>query len=487
MLKVFHDLDTLFRPASVAIVGVSSDPASSGYNFTRFLIDHGFKGKIYPINPRLNEVLGIKVYPNLTDIPEPNVDYTICCIPAEGISSLLEDCKTKNVKLLHLFTGRMRETGRDKEAKLEYEILEKAENLGIRILGPNCMGIYYPKLGLSFNHDLPKESGPVGGFLQSGGGAGAFVRYAALRGARFSKIISHGNALDIDESELLYYFAHDPETKIIAVYIEGVKDGRGFIQALSYAAARKPVVMLKGGRGKAGVKSAFSHTASLAGSMEVWKAISKQHGVTMVQNFQELVDQVVTLTFLSPVTGRKALIAGGGGGKSVISADVWEEEGFQLPELSPKIREQLKEKVPAVWDWLRNPLDTSILQKSPVSLMNLMRILSNAEKFDVLVANLTQDDPRPTNIWLEIFVKDFIEGVLALKKEGKPVVCVIEASEISSSDMEVWRWGAIAEIRKRIVSEGIPVFPSHDRAARAMRRFVDYWYGKLERASERSG
>ena len=483
MPEDFYNLDRLFQPNSVAIVGASSNPGSFGYIFTHFLMGHGFKGRIYPVNLTLGEVLGLKAYPNVTDIPESNLDYVICCVPAEGILTLLEDCKYKNVKLIHLFTARMSETGRDKETKLEYEILEKARNLGIRILGPNCMGIYNPKIGLSFNHNLPKESGPVGGFFQSGGGAGEFVRYAALRGVRFSKVISYGNALDINETELLYYFAQDPETKIIAAYIEGVKDGRKFIQALSYATKKKPVIILKGGRGRAGVKLALSHTASLAGSLEVWRAMLKQHGATLVYNFQELIDQVVAFTFLPPVRGRKVVIAGGGGGKSVVSADVWEEEDFEVPDLSLKVREKLKEKVPQVWDWLRNPVDASILQNVPLSAMNLLLMISHEDKFDVLVANMTQDDPYPKDIWQETRARDLLDGVLAIKKEGKPVVCVIETGEIGLSDMESWRWSAIAEMRKHIVSEGVPVFPSPDRAARAVRRLVNYWVWK-ERKNE---
>jgi acyl-CoA synthetase (NDP forming) len=174
-------LGRLFSPSSVAIVGASSNPVSGGHQFTRFLIDHGFQGKLYLVNPTSSEIFGLKVYPRLTEVPELSVDYVISCIPADGVLSLLEDCGQKNVKLVHLFTARLKETGRDKETKLQGEILEKARKLGIRILGPNCMGIYYPKLGLSFNHELPRESGPVGGFFQSGGGAGEFVRYAALR------------------------------------------------------------------------------------------------------------------------------------------------------------------------------------------------------------------------------------------------------------------------------------------------------------------
>jgi acyl-CoA synthetase (NDP forming) len=468
-------LDRLFSPSSVAIVGASTNPFSGGHQFTRFLMDNGFQGKLYLVNPAASEIFGIKVYPRLTEIPESSVDYVISCIPADGVPSLLEDCGKKNVKLVHLFTARLKETGRDKETKLQAEIVEKARRLGIRILGPNCMGIYYPEFGLSFNYELPRECGAVGGFFQSGGGAGEFVRYAALRGVRFSKVISYGNASDIDETELLNYLASDSETEVIASYIEGVKDGREFAEALALAAKQKPVIILKGGRGKTGAKLALSHTASLAGSLNVWKAVLKQCGAIMVGSFQELIDQVVALTLLPPIAGRRVIVAGGGGGKSMVSADAWEEEGFELPELPAEFRKRLKEKVPEVWDWVRNPIDASLFQGTPVVDINVLEWLSSEDGFDLLVANLTQDDPLPNDVWEKGVAPNFLSSVMAIKRNGKPVVCVIETGEIGLAEMESWKWRAIAETRRRIVNEGLPIFPSPERAAKAIRKLVDYW------------
>jgi acyl-CoA synthetase (NDP forming) len=468
-------LGALFSPNSVAIVGASSNPFSAGHQFTRFLIDHGFRGKVYLVNPTASEILGRKAYPRLTEIVESSVDYVISCIPADGVLSLLDDCSKKNVKLVHLFTARLKETGRDKETKLQDKILEKAGRLGIRVLGPNCMGIYYPRVGLSFNYELPTESGPVGGFFQSGGGAAELVRYAALRGVRFSKVINYGNASDIDEVELLDYFASDDETKVIASYIEGVTDGKKFIESLALAAGKKPVIVLKGGRGKAGAQLALSHTASLAGPINVWRAALKQYGATHVSDFQELVDQVVAFALLPPIAGRRVVIAGGGGGKSTVSVDIWEEEGFELPELTGEFRGTLKEQLPQLWDWVRNPIDASLFQGTPVVDVNVLERLSSGDGFDVWVANLTQDDPLPNDIWENALAPNFVNSVVAIKKNGKPVVCVIETGEIGPAEMESWKWKAIADLRKQIVDHGVPVFSSPHRAATAIRRLVDYW------------
>ena len=468
-------LGRLFSPDSVAVVGASSNPISAGYQFTRFLIDHGFRGRLYPVNPKLNEVLGLRVYPSLKGIPEPNVDYVISCIRADAVLPLLDDCAQKNVGLIHLFTARLKETGRDEETRLQNEILERARELGIRILGPNCMGIYYPKVGLSFNYELPTESGAVGGFFQSGGGAGEFVRYAALRGVRFSKVISYGNAADIDETELLNYFVSDSETKIIASYVEGVKDGRKFLEALARAARKKPVIILKAGRGRIGAELALSHTASLTGSAEVWRAALKQCGAIMVSNFQQLADQVVAFNFLPPITGKRVIVAGDGGGKSMVSADTWEEEGFELPELSAKFREKLREKVPELWDWVRNPIDASLFQGTPVVDVTLLEWLSSEDGSDFLVANLTQDDPLPSDIWGKLLAPNFVNSAAAIKKNGKPLVCVIETGEIGPADMESWKWRAIAETRRQIIAQGLAVFPSAERAAGATKRLINYW------------
>jgi acyl-CoA synthetase (NDP forming) len=477
-LRIMPDdlsLGCLFSPSSVAVVGASSNPFAGGHQFTRFLIDHGFQGKLYPVNPTASEILGLKVYHRLTEIPEPNVDYVISCIPAEGVPSLLDDCNKKNVKLVHLFTARLKETGRHKETKLQGEILQKARRLGIRVLGPNCMGIYYPKLGLSFNHELPRDSGPVGGFFQSGGGAAEFVRYAALRGVRFSKVISYGNASDIDEVELLDYFASDNETAIITSYIEGVKDGRKFVEALALAAKKKPVIILKAGRGATGAKLALSHTASMAGSINVWKAALEQCGAVMVSNFEELTDQAVAFTFLPSITGKRVIVAGGGGGKSMVSADVWEEEGFDLPDLSAEFRKKLEERIPELWDWIRNPIDASLFIGTPMVDVNVLEWLSNEDGFDIFVANLTQDDPLPNDIWENVLAPNFLNSVTAIKKNGKPVLCVIETGEIGLEEMESWKWRAIAETRRQIVNRGIGVFPSAERAAKAIGKLVNYW------------
>jgi len=242
------DLNFVFNPKSVAVAGVSP---SRGYDamaetYVRALIECKFNGPIYPINPKGGELKGLKVYPNVKDVPD-SLDYVISCIPAAAVPQLIKDCAAKGVKTVQFFTSGFSENGTEEGRRLEAEVCDLARRGGIRLIGPNCMGVYCPKAGLSYAPDYPTESGPVSFMCQSGGNAIYFTRYAAQRGVRFSKLISFGNAADINENELMEYFTADPETEIIAAYIEGFKNGRCFSQAVRKAAAVKPVIIMKGG------------------------------------------------------------------------------------------------------------------------------------------------------------------------------------------------------------------------------------------------
>jgi acyl-CoA synthetase (NDP forming) len=278
-MKRTESLDIAFSPASVAIAGVG--PATAGRNYLKSLVDSGFKGKIYPLNPRDGEISGMPIYPNIKDVPDP-VDYVISCIPADLVPQLVEDCTENRAKVLSLFTAGFSETGTERGRLLEVEICRLAQAGGLRLIGPNCMGVYSPRVGLSFVSDFPRERGRVAFVCQSGGNTIYFVRLAAQRGVRFSKVISYGNACDIDESDLFEYLADDDETEIVAAYIEGVKDVRQFYSAVTRLSARKPVVVLKGGSTEAGARTAASHTGSLVGSDEIWDGLLRQAGALRV-------------------------------------------------------------------------------------------------------------------------------------------------------------------------------------------------------------
>jgi acyl-CoA synthetase (NDP forming) len=286
--KTGASLDDIFHPRSVAIAGVSTQQpgfAGVGVGFLLSLMELGFPA-VYPVNPKYQEIEGLRCYRSVLDIDGP-VDHVISSVPARIVPQLVEDCIAKGVRSVHFFTAGFRETGDDEMADLEAQVVGRLTGADIRVFGPNCMGLYVPESKLAFMPGFPVESGPVGFISQSGGNAGEMVYTAAARGIRFSKVVSYGNASDIDESELLSYLATDTQTDVICAYIEGVKDGRRFFQALRQAASAKPAVVLKGGRTSAGSRAVMSHTASLAGSLEVFDSLCRQVNAVRVNSVEE--------------------------------------------------------------------------------------------------------------------------------------------------------------------------------------------------------
>jgi len=470
-------LEEILHPRAVAVVGASENPTAYGYLFTRYLLDYGYRGRVYPVNPNCSEVLGIKAYPSLRDIPG-SVDYVICCIPASGVLDMLKDCPQKGVKGVHLLTARFGETGRRDATELEGEILKQAKRRGIRLIGPNCMGIYYPREGLSFGYDFPTEPGSVGAAFQSGGASTILIRLASLRGIRFSKVISYGNALDYNESDFLDYFSQDPETKIILSYIEGAKDGRRFIKALRNAASVKPVIVIKGGRGKSGTRAVASHTAALAGSIKIWEAVIAQAGAISAQNLDEMTDLAVSFYFLPPIRGVRVGIAGGGGGPSVLSADECEEAGLDVIPLPSEVREEVKNKAPILLDWVGNPADVSIMvgttfMKSGGS--GMLEIMARNQNFSFLVANIAEDAPFGKQEMLGMIGSQVEEYIKIRRETSKPLLVVIGEKSLGIESHDNWRWKFLSEMRTQLIAANIPTYPTIGRAARAARKFVDYY------------
>ncbi|MGB8707759.1 MAG: CoA-binding protein [Dehalococcoidia bacterium] len=481
----FRDiLETAFHPESIAVAGASEDPLSFGHQFLRHLLDYNYTGHIYPVNPNKESILGLKAYPDLKSIPGP-VDYVICCLPASMVLGLLAECPAKGVKIVHLVTARLSETGRQEAVELEAEMLKAARRLNIRLIGPNCMGIYYPRGRIANGYNLPREAGNIGAVFQSGGSSTMLIRYGELRGLRFSKVISYGNALDIDESYLLNYLAQDDETEIIAAYFEGVKDGRKFLEALTAAARVKPVIAIKGGRGIAGSKAVTSHTAAIAGSASVWETVFKKAGVIPAQDLNELVDLLVAFSFLPPIMGYRVGILSAGGGLSVMSADICEEAGLTVPPMPAKIREELKIKAPEIWDWIGNPIDISIMGAVSVGfaeiLKELPRLMAGSPHFDFLIGEFSDDNPFLTELWRGLAAGQAELFINLYSKQFKPMVAVVH-SEAATSDLPSYqRWKILAEQRAKYANARIPTYSTVAEAAKAVRKYIDYCRAKAKK------
>lgn len=359
-----HPLDAIWRPRATAIVGVSSNPERNrGGGFLQAIMEQGYHERhgLYPVNPKMTEVAGLRCYPSLLDCPDP-VDHVISQVPASVGPLLAEHCIAKGVRSIHFFTAGFSETGDAERATLEREVLGKLKAAGIRVIGPNCMGLYVPGVGLAFMGQFPKESGNVFLLSQSGANAGDIVGGLARRGVRFSKVVSYGNGADLDAQHFFDYAAWDPQTEVVIAYIEGVKDGRAVFEAMKRCAAIKPTIVLKGGLSAAGARAANSHTGSLAGSVDVFEALCRQAGAIRAENMDELHDLVVAMTTnLKSIRGTGVALVGGGGGFAVLSADAIAAAGLDTPPLPEETQERLREFIPIAGTSVRNPVDTNMM------------------------------------------------------------------------------------------------------------------------------
>ena len=464
-------LDFIFHPRSVAVAGASPPQPGFGGMGSGFVISLQEMGcpAVYPVNPHHEEIEGLKCYPSLLEIEGP-VDHVISSVPARAVPSLIDDCIAKGVNSIHFFTAGFSETGEEELAKLEAEIVRRAVKAGLRVLGPNCMGLYAPASGLSFMPGFPTEPGPVAFISQSGGNAADMVVNSAPRGIRFSKVVSYGNAADIDESELLEYLADDPESEIICAYIEGVKDGRTFFQAMRRAAAAKPVIVLKGGRPDAGTRAVHSHTGALAGSMDVFDALLRQVGAVRADSVEEMVDLTVAFRWAGTLAGPGVAVVGGGGGFSVFAADELDEAGLSCPILPQATQRELSEFTPAAGTSVRNPVDT-IAIFDPSKLGDTVRVVGLAENIHVVMfhTSFSFGGWRRSARWFdpETYREKAAEALVEARQAcGVPVVVVLRPPlNVESMEQAL----AFQELCWRA---DIPVFPSIPRAASALAKLL---------------
>lgn len=466
MIQQPHFLDSLFHPESIAIIGASANPTSKGYDYLKGMLELGFPGRIYPINMRAGEVLGLKAYPRIKDIPG-QVDYVISCIDAQSAVATLADCALKGAKAIQLYTSGFSETGEADGIALERELLQRANDNGMHVIGPNCIGLHYPKGGLAFGRaKFSKKGGPVGGLIQSGGHAWHLVSSGSLRGLGFSKVISFGNACDLNEADFLEYLGEDPETGVIGAYIEGIKDGHRFAEVARETSQAKPLIMLKGGRTDAGKRAVASHTGSMAGSDTIWNAFFEQNGIIRVYSLDELIDCIIPFVFFPPIKKGTVGIVGGGGGASVQAADDLEMNGLQVPSLPGEIRNRLRQFTPVAGSSLANPVDTAEIWDIE-KCVRTFELVGSWEDVDLMLAHAVVE---MTAQWQGQTVLDnIIEGLLISRETIKKPIAVILQS------YGTYRAAAtLHEIQKKLAGSGIPVYPSAGRAANAISKFIHY-------------
>jgi len=455
------EFEHIFNPRAVALIGASTD---NGY--VHSLTNSKLWDKLYLVNPRYDELAGKECYDSILDIPT-EIDFVVIAVPATHVPKILTECIEKGVKAAHVFTAGFSETGIPERKKLENEIRDVAKGK-IRLIGPNCMGIYCSKSGLSFTWDASFEEGPVGVVTQSGTFGVEFLNIGKIRNLKFSKVVSYGNAVDLDCPDFLEYLAEDPDTKIIALYMEGIKNGRRLKSALAHAAAKKPVLALKGGVTEHGSRAASSHTGSLAGSPEIWSSIFTQTGVAQVEDFDELLNASLALSYAPFPAGKGTSIITNSGGFSVLETDACVKAGLEVPQFTQETLAQLRKLVPVAGTSISNPLDAwpifYNLSGSEGNLGDVIKILARDRNIHSIIVHMDEINylRRVLGPVFEGHLKEVIDlmliGCLYARDEiGKPVMLCI-SMEIFTEDEEDRRYHLM--VKKAFEDQRFPVFPT---------------------------
>ncbi len=430
-------VDYLFKPRSVAVVGASHSPEKVGH-ITFYNLLQSFDGPVYPINIKGGEILGKKAYKSLEELPEPP-DLVVIAIPAPKVPEVVKEAVSIGTRAIVILSGGFGEIGRK---DLDEALKRALEGREIPVIGPNCIGVYSPHLNATFlspdRMDFPKEGG-VSILSQSGALIAAILDVFARENIGVSKVVSLGNKLFLDEVDLLEYLSNDPGTDIIVLYLESVKRGRKFYEVLRRTTRKKPVIVLKGGKTRTGMRAATSHTEALVGDYEVLHGALRQAGAIEVNTLEEMADVILALKQPLP-RGKKLLIVTNGGGFGVLATDYATEFGFELPP------------------W-KNPLDLPphIVQSNPFDLTGdatpewYEKVVSSAVNYDLILAIITPQTPK-------------IDPSIArlLKNSPVPIYAFVPG------------WKYAEYIREKLIEAGIPAYESLEDVIKAMAKVVDY-------------
>jgi len=470
--KVF---DYIFNPRAVAIIGASpSDLATLAQMKTKI------RERLYLVNPKYTEVLGKKCYPSILDV-EAEIDYVIIGVSASLLPQVLEQCIRKGIKVAQIFTAGFSETGIPERVRQEEELKGLAKGR-IRLIGPNCFGVYCPKVGLSIVPKSPTEEGDIGVVVQSGSFAESFSYFADTKNLRFSKVVSYGNAADLDGADFLEYLADDADTKLIAFYIEGTKNGSRLKAALTRAAGQKPVIAIKGGMTAQGMRAANSHTAALAGSPDIWRALFRQSGALQVENFDEMVNALIAFDTSPLPSGRAMALITNSGGFSVIQTDMCLKAGIEVPRFSLETVETLRTLVPAAGTSIGNPLDAWPIYYNigPTgNIADIIKIVAADRHIHSLVFQFDQFRylrrilGSGTDAHMKRLIELMIEGCEhARQKEHKPVLITVSLDPYLE-DGEDRHYNLL--LKRTFAARGFPVYATLDATVKATANLCQYY------------
>jgi acetyltransferase len=445
-------LDTFFKPRSVAVVGASREPEKLGYAVLANLKEGGFPGPLYPINPKADEILGLKAYPSVSDVPDP-IDLAVIIIPYRFVPAALEQCGQKGIPSVVVISAGFREAGRE-GLERERELIAIARKYNLRLIGPNCLGVIdtATPLNASFAAGMP-PAGPVA-FMSQSGALGTAVLDVAMAGSiGFSKFISLGNKADVSEIDLLEALSDDPASKVILIYVEGLPDGRKFIQVAQKVTRHKPVVAIKSGVTASGSRAVSSHTGSLAGSETAYKAGFAQAGVLQVNSMESLFDYALAFAYQPLLKGDRIGIVTNAGGPGILATDALERAKMIIPRLATETVETLSPQLPGEAS-VANPVD--VLGDAP------------AERYDHAI-KLVLADPNVDGLLVIVTPQAVTEieetaHVIGRNARGsdKPVLACFMGEARVRVGIEILR------------QYGVPNYPYPDRAATALAAMSAY-------------
>lgn len=458
-----EQLDATFSPRTVAVVGAKK---SSNYNWLHNM--DTFKGKVYSVQVDPNEIpgieeLGIPNYKSVSEIPD-EIDYVVIAVPRRVVPTVFRDAVSKGVKTIHTFSSGMAESGEDEGIEIQKAITQMALDADIVLVGPNCMGIFNPSVGMRFNvAQKVIEPGSVTFISQSGGHAGTLTETAQANGIAVNKTVSFGNAAILDSPDLLEYFANDDATRVITMYVEGPRDGRRFLNVLKETTKRKPVVLWKGGQTDEGKRASSSHTGALTGSAQVWDTVARQAGAIRADSLEEAIDITKALLYLPPTTHEGVGVIGGTGGQSVSMTDAFAKQGLAVPLLSPPSLERLSSFFQLVGAAYYNPIDIGGLNR-PMLETIIDTLFTDPLIGTVAVqmgAGALQGDRESALEQLELYEA-------ARDRTGKPALVIFQTpNPYQDGD-------ALDDLDKLLQAKGFPTFLNPDRAANAVRKVVNY-------------
>jgi len=460
------NLDPLFYPKSVAVIGASENLGGGKLPYFQIMQANGFAGTLYPVNPRRPEVSGVMAYASIDDLPEA-VDFAIVAAPVEQSIDIIKAAVRKGIKFIHFFTSGFGETG---NLQLEKDAIREARKGHLRIVGPNCIGVQCFESKVSFRLLAEQEQPGAIAFLgQSGGITSSFVAMATTRDIWLNKVVSYGNQIDLRLEDYIEYLGDDDRIRLVACYVEDIKDAGKFLKALRRATAKKPVIILKGGKTELGSKAAASHTGAMASNYKIWASAVKQHGGLLVEDFEELMNLAMLGTANKFPRGRRVGFLGAGGGISVLFSDLAVTSGVELPELNPRTQQMISEKIMGVNTSTTNPVDLGAFGFDLNVMLHTMKALDEDDNIDVIVPYFSVEYIMHAELFLNVknSADTFQQMADCIKKPVLPVLACFLENDIEAERVRISTFNALRKA-------GFPVYSEIQDALYAIETYFEW-------------